>query len=239
MGSIAIFAILPSLFLKLSKDCYTDFMHPILKAHIEKKEFHHAYLLCGEVEVCKKMAEDMAKVILAEDNLQSHPDFSYSKFGLFGIDDSHNLANRAWKKIFLGNEKSFHNGIFSFNMESSNALLKLLEEPVEKTYFFSLFPPLTLLFRHLDQDLLLLVIFQKIKEPDENFLKSAKIFKFFAEQKTGNGKKDVPRKGEGDELLEDTSINKQKAVKLLNSLEFLLERELRTPEKEKKSESGS
>ena len=47
-----------------------------------------------------------------------------------------------------------------------------------------------------------------------------------------------PRKGEGDELLEDTSINKQKAVKLLNSLEFLLERELRTPEKEKKAKAG-
>ena len=31
-------------------------MHPILKAHIEKREFHHAYLLCGDGEACKKQA---------------------------------------------------------------------------------------------------------------------------------------------------------------------------------------
>ena len=30
-----------------------SFMHPILKAHIEKREFHHAYLLCGDGEACK------------------------------------------------------------------------------------------------------------------------------------------------------------------------------------------
>jgi len=43
-------------------------MRPILKAHIEKKEFHHAYLLCGDEETGKKMAEEAARVILAEDN---------------------------------------------------------------------------------------------------------------------------------------------------------------------------
>jgi len=32
-------------------------MRPILKAHIEKREFHHAYLLCGDGEAGKKMAE--------------------------------------------------------------------------------------------------------------------------------------------------------------------------------------
>ncbi|MEK9161353.1 MAG: hypothetical protein AAB822_01195, partial [Patescibacteria group bacterium] len=134
---------LPILFLKLSKDCYTDFMHPILKAHIEKREFHHAYLLCGGAEMCKKQAFEVADAILNTNTISRqpldigvNPDFSYNKFGLFGIDDSHNLANRANKKSFSDEGKVFVMEIFSFNMESSNALLKLLEDPTEKTYFF-------------------------------------------------------------------------------------------------------
>ena len=234
------FAILPILFLKLGKDCYTDFMHPILKAHIEKKEFHHAYLLCGEVEMCKKMAEDMAKVILAEDNLQSHPDFSYNKFGLFGIDDSHNLANRANKKSFSDEGKVFVMEIFSFNMESSNALLKLLEDPTEKTYFFIIvssadvvIPTLRSRFAVID-----LRLGSSASKSDLEAELPSEFLKSLPNKRLEMVKKMFPRKGEGDELLEDTSINKQKAVKLLNSLEFLLERELRTPEKEKKAKAG-
>ena len=113
-----------------------SFMHPILKAHIEKREFSHAYLLCGDGEVCRKIAEETARAILSEKNLESNPDFSRRRFGLFGINDSHNLTSWAATKSFSGQGKVFVMEVFSFNMESSNALLKTLEEPGEKIHFF-------------------------------------------------------------------------------------------------------
>src|SRR3989338_7920967 len=113
-----------------------SFMRPILKAYIEKREFHHAYLLCGDGEAGKKMAEEAARIILAEDNLESHPDFLFRRFGLFGINDSHNLTSWAATKSFSGKGKVLVMEVFSFNMESSNALLKTLEEPGDKIHFF-------------------------------------------------------------------------------------------------------
>ena len=70
-----------------------SFMHPILKAHIEKREFSHAYLLCGDGEVYRKITEETTRAILSEKNLESNPDFSHRRFGLFGINDSHNLTS--------------------------------------------------------------------------------------------------------------------------------------------------
>ena len=96
-------------------------MHPILKAHIEKKEFHHAYLLCGDKEAGKKMAEEAAMAILAEKNLESHPDFSFRRFGLFGINDSHNLTSWAATKSFSGRGKVLVMEVFFFPIEISSS----------------------------------------------------------------------------------------------------------------------
>lgn len=216
-----------------------NFMHPTLKTHIEKKEFHHAYLLCGDADVCKKMAEETARVILAENNLNSHPDFSYAKFGLFGINDSHNLVNRAGKKSFLGNGKVFIMEIFSFNMESSNALLKLLEEPAEKTYFFFIVSSADIVIPTLRSRFAVIGDISNNKEPDEEFLEVGKKFlNYLPNKRLEMVKKMLAKEEEENELLSESSANKQKAVSFLNSLEFLLEKELRTPEKEKKAKAG-
>lgn len=214
-------------------------MHPILKVHIDKKEFHHAYLMCGDVDVCKKMAEEMARAILGEDNLNNHPDFSYEKFGLFGIGDSHNLANRVNKKSFLGNGKVFIMDVFSFNMESSNALLKLLEDPAEKNYFFIIVSSADVVIPTLRSRLAVIGDISSSKEIDEEFLETGKKFLIaLPNKRLETVKKMFAKKDEENELLSDSLANKQKIVKFLNSLEFLLEKELRTPEKEKKSKAG-
>ena len=233
------FATLPILFLKRIKTCYNDFMHPILKIHIEKKEFHHAYLLCGEVEAGKKTAEEMAKVILAESHLNNHPDFSYSKFGLFGINDSHNLANRASNKSFSDKGKIFVLEVFSFNMESSNALLKLLEEPTEKTHFFVIVSSVDVVIPTLRSRFTIIGGVSNDKEIDEESLEAGKKFlSALPSKRLETVKKMFPKKSEENELLSDSSANKQESVKLLNALEFLLEKELRTPGKEKKAKEG-
>ena len=224
---------------KAYKICYNYLMHPILKNHIEKKEFHHAYLLCGEVEVCKKMAEEMAKVILEETNLNNHPDFSYTKFGLFDINDSHNLANRASNKSFSDKGKIFVLEIFSFSMESSNALLKLLEDPTEKTYFFVIVSSVEVVIPTLRSRFTIIVGVSNDKEVDEESLEAGKKFlNALPNKRLETVKKMFPKKGEENESLSDYSENKQKAIKLLNALEFLIEKELRTPSNGKKAKKA-
>lgn len=232
-------------------------MHPILKAHIEKREFHHAYLLCGEVEVCQKMAEETAKAILSEDNLESSPDFSRRRFGLFGINDSHNLTSWAATKSFSGQGKVFVLEVFSFNVESSNALLKTLEEPNDKTHFFiivssveSVMPTLRSRLTVID-----LRLGSSASKSDLEAELPSEFLKSLPNKRLEMVKKIIAKSDEENELfrrlgrnsdlaseLSESSANKQKAapqghflffkknnvVQFLSALEFLLEKEFRS-----------
>lgn len=214
-------------------------MRSILKSHIEKKEFHHAYLLCGKIDVCGKMAEEVARAILAEENLNNHPDFWRGQFGLFGINDSHNLIDRASKKSFFGNGKVFVLEVFSFNTESSNALLKLLEEPTEKTYFLVIVSSIDVVVPTLRSRFTIVADVSVDKEIDEESLEVGKKFlNSLPSKRLEMVKKKFVKKEEENELLPNSSANKQEAIKFLNILEFLLEKELRTPDKEKKAKKG-
>lgn len=204
-------------------------MHPILKAHIEKKEFSHAYLLCGDAEVCRQAAFDMASIILSPQNgiLESHPDFLHKSFGLFGIGDSHDLTNWAGKKSFSENGKIFVAEIFAFNTESANALLKTLEEPGEKTYFFvivsssdNVIPTLRSRFVVIDLPLGGETSKHLEVSPPSEFL-GAMVNKRMEIIKTLIAKK------EDNDGFSENSVNKQKTTNLLNSLEIVLEKELR------------
>ena len=203
-------------------------MHPIFKAHIEKKEFHHAYLFCGNGEVCQKMAEEMAKVILLEDNLKSHPDYSHRRFGLFGINDSHDLTSWASKKSFSDKGNVFVLEVFSFNIESSNALLKTLEEPGEKNYFFIITSSLENIIPTLRSRLTIIDISAAKKEPEEDLIGTGRKFLVALPNKRLEiARKMLVKSDDDNELLSESVVNKQKAVNFLNTLEFLLEKELR------------
>jgi hypothetical protein len=115
-------------------------MDSVLRNHIDNKEFHHAYLLAGDYDVSREAAFEAAKIILGRENLTNHPDFFYEKFELFGINESHNLIFKANQRPFWGENKVFVAEIFSFSVESANALLKTFEEPFEGTHFFIIVP---------------------------------------------------------------------------------------------------
>src|SRR3989344_7786831 len=212
-------------------------MRPILKAHIEKREFNHAYLLCGDGEAGKKMAEEAARVILAEDNLESHPDFSFRRFGLFGINDSHNLTSWAATKSFFGQGKVLVMEVFSFNMESSNALLKTLEEPGEKIYFFIIVPSVENVIPTLRSRLTVIDISKGKEGLEKETLEIGR--KFLAalpNKRLEMVKKLFAKNGEeeGNELISESSANKQKAIQFLNALEFLLHLDIECPSEQVK-----
>ena len=207
-------------------------MHPILKAHIEKKEFHHAYLLCGDKEAGKKMAEEAAMAILAEKNLESHPDFSFRRFGLFGINDSHNLTSWAATKSFFGRGKVLVMEVFSFKMESSNALLKTLEEPGEKIHFFIIVPSVENVIPTLRSRLTVIDLSSDKEELETEILETGRKFLATLPNKRLEMVKKLSAKSgeeEGNELISESSVNKQKAIQFLNALEFLLHLDIECP----------
>lgn len=111
----------------------------LLKTHIDNKKFHHGYLLTGDFEISRKMAFEASEVILGTGAVNKL-DFFYKKFNSLSIDDSREIKRLAARRPFVGSNKVFVVEISSFSIESSNALLKILEEPYEGTHFFILVP---------------------------------------------------------------------------------------------------
>lgn len=131
-----------------------------LFSHYEEAAFQHAYILVGKESVGKRtLARFVSAKLLnvREDKLDQHSDFLYIKRGInqktekekkdFTIEQARfiktKLQNSSWTKGFLViiiDEAEF------LNEEASNALLKILEEPPEKSIIFLLTP---------DEDLLL------------------------------------------------------------------------------------
>jgi len=114
----------------------------VLGDHCRKGCLHHAYLISGDFEVSCKNTMEVASVLLGvkDGKVEVHPDFSHIKIDSFGIGDSKQLRERASKKSLSGGNKVFVIETNSFTLESSNALLKLLEEPTQGTYFFVVVP---------------------------------------------------------------------------------------------------
>ena len=106
-----------------------------LKNHLNKLS-HHAYLLVGDRGVaCMEIRSHLANRLGFETS--GNPDYWESTYELFGIDEARSLRERASRRPF-GERQIF---VISFSLmhhEAQNALLKLLEEPGEGTYFFLL-----------------------------------------------------------------------------------------------------
>ncbi len=177
--------------------------------------FHHGYFLAGDFGVSREMALKAAAVIFGypADELKKHPDFHHEKFDLFGVGESRELKERSAKRPFSGEKKVFIIELFSFTAESSNALLKLFEEPPEGTHFFVIIPSSEAIIPTLRSRLPVIESSapegageEKVKSA-ENFLKDSAPKRLLAVKKTGK--------------------DKQKALELLDGLEFIIEKKLR------------
>lgn len=96
--------------------------------------------MAGDLAVSREASFEAARIILNHVKLETHPDFFYQKYDLFGIDDAKNLIYKSSQTPFLGDRKVFIVEALSFSVESANALLKTLEEPFRGTHFFIIVP---------------------------------------------------------------------------------------------------
>ena len=126
-------------------------------ASFDKEKMHHAFLISGRQGIGKSrlishlslitLCSNINSVICGEcnsckfSNLENHPDFHELQVlenkKLVGISQIHELRHKLYESSFLGKNKvaSLIN-IEKISMDGLNALLKILEEPPENTFFF-------------------------------------------------------------------------------------------------------
>jgi hypothetical protein len=114
-------------------------MRDIIHTYNKTKILHHAYAIEGEKEAALK------KLYLFLENevgvsVAANPDLFRDEFETFGIDDGRALKERAFGKAFLGGMKIFILVFTAITREAQNSLLKLFEEPPQRTHFFVLVP---------------------------------------------------------------------------------------------------
>ena len=106
---------------------------------LNAEQLHHGYLIAGEGERTVSAVEEFLIQTLSFP-VQANPDFIKEEFSLFGIDDSHRIADIHTKKPIVHNRKVFVLSCESFSLEAQNALLKMFEEPNPGTLFFLIVP---------------------------------------------------------------------------------------------------
>lgn len=191
-------------------------MSGILDAHIKSGKFHHGYLLVGDMESSGGLAFKAASNILKPNNtgnrLEIHPDYFYKTYEFFSIDDSHEIRKRASMRPLVGENKVFILEILSIGIESSNSLLKLLEEPYDGTYFFIITSSLDEIISTLRSRLIVISNPRqksKLEKEREDFCT-----KFLLS---------LPNKR--IEIVKKLSDDKQKAIEFLNELEIAFTRQ--------------
>ena len=120
--------------------------------------------------------------------------------------------------------------VFSFNMESSNALLKTLEEPGDKIHFFIIVSSVESVIPTLRSRLTVIDVSSGKEDLEKELIEIGR--KFLAalpNKRLEMVKKLSAKSGEENELLSESSANKQKAVQFLNALEFLLHLDIECP----------
>ena len=183
-------------------------MSALFESHLKSGNFYHGYFLAGDFGVSRNMALKATQALLGFRiaKLGTHPDFYHEKFDLFGIEESRELKKRAAMRPFSGSKKVFIIELVSLTAESSNALLKLFEEPPEGTHFFIIIPSAEGIIPTLRSRL---AVIENAREEGEEKAK-------FAEDFLG---KSAPER-----LLAVKKIgkDKQRAAELLDGLEALL-----------------
>ena len=110
-------------------------MKSLIDSYKKTKKLHHIYALEGN----KKIALSVLFNFLKNDlkiKLRSNPDFYFSDFISFGIDNARDLQTQSFRKAINGELRVFVITFSFITLEAQNALLKLFEEPPYGAHFF-------------------------------------------------------------------------------------------------------
>ncbi len=183
-----------------------------LKDHLNKKAFHHAYLIEGtEEEVLPEILTELREL---EIEVKQNPNIYKISLDSFKMEDARNLKSSANLKGFSEGKKIFIISSNSFLLEAQNAMLKIFEEPTEDSHFFIITPSLSGLLPTFVSR------FYTVKREDSGMsLKEAEEFIKSSPAKRIDLLKELLKEEDEEEAIESV---RSKALKFLNSLETVL-----------------
>ena len=111
-------------------------LHNILSKDI--KELHHAHLLVGEPELVREDVFTYLQGVGYE--TEGNPDIWSGVYSTLTIDEARAIKDIAYVHPLQNDVRIFYIGAGSIPDEAQNALLKLFEEPSEKSKFFLCVP---------------------------------------------------------------------------------------------------
>jgi len=114
-------------------------MQKIFEQYKNNGELHHFHLIEGEKENVKKSLMNFLEKDFGINPHDSSLFYNY-EFDQFLVDDSRALSMKAQIKTPEGEKMVFVVFANSINHQAQNALLKMMEEPTERTYFFVVLP---------------------------------------------------------------------------------------------------
>ena len=191
-----------------------------ISKYFDKNNLHHAYLIEGaRAEIVPQILDLMQEFGVA---VTGNPDFLHITLDSFKIEDARNLKSFSVERGISENKKIFIISANNFLLEAQNTLLKMFEEPIENTHFFLIVPDINILLPTLVSRFYLISARQGLAEG----IKEAEKFIIMPLQ----GRLDFIKEllADGDEA--DTEVivldsARAKALKFLNSLEFVLHKQ--------------
>jgi DNA polymerase III delta prime subunit len=106
---------------------------------LDKDNLHHAHLFEGERRTLLAELFDFVDKKLKIER-KGNPNFYFSEFDTFTIDDGRMLKEMQGNKAQAGEKQLFVLAFNSITREAQNSLLKIFEEPAADIHFFILIP---------------------------------------------------------------------------------------------------
>ena len=100
---------------------------------------HHAFLVRGEGKTVLPLLKGCLKKEYGID-VENHPDTWEEAAEVFGIDEARQMSEYQTRKTLPDTEQLIFVSFNTMTREAQNALLKVLEEPTERTHIFLITP---------------------------------------------------------------------------------------------------
>jgi DNA polymerase III delta prime subunit len=172
---------------------------------------HHAYLLIGGTET----REEIISILEKKHKLtaQGNPDFYIRNFETLTIDDARELKMlHSSRPVGTAQKKIFVLTMSGITVEAQNALLKLLEEPVEYAHFFLIVPSAHLLLSTVKSRMLEIAIGERRAQNAETVAEAEKFLKMPAAKRLEYVKDIV-------DAISKEKKTKQDAIEFLNAVQ--------------------
>ena len=191
---------------------------------LDKNNLHHAYLIEGIYETVMPKLLVFIKDLGVE--ISGNPDFCQIVLDSLKMEDARDLKSKSYEKSFSLGKKIFVIYANNFLLEAQNALLKVFEEPIANTHFFVILPNTNLLLATLASRFYVIKTDQTESDMQKDSSEAERFLKMPEKNRIDFIKEMLSEKEEETEEENSLSNNRSRAIKFINTLEFILHKNL-------------